>query len=318
PIAQDDGENPLCPIAYTDEYQEMMGYLRAVMAVGEVSQRALELTARVIATNPGHYTVWVYRKRLVEELQADISEELDWVSEISRKFPKNYQLWHHRESLVTRLWAPREALQLSEDQRVVNPVIRRELQFLSTAIDEDSKNFHAWSYRQWLVSKYELWEQELVFVNTMISQDVRNNSAWNQRYFVVLTGRDPASVRLDASVADAEVAYAVENIKFAPNNDSPWSYIVGLLLRHAQEKLYTELMPRIKELAADNAYAMAMTSTPFYWSALLDIYEQQMADQPESKEALVEESKTICERLASETDIMHSRYWNFRKPALAT
>ncbi|KAJ2758622.1 CAAX geranylgeranyltransferase alpha subunit, partial [Coemansia nantahalensis] len=117
PLPQDDGENPICPIAYTDEYREAMDYLRAVMAQGEVSQRALALTTRVIETNPGHYTAWAYRKRLVEELAVDIGDELAWVSRISEMYPKNYQLWHHRESLVVRLLAPAEALRLTEDQR---------------------------------------------------------------------------------------------------------------------------------------------------------------------------------------------------------
>ncbi|KAJ2660996.1 CAAX geranylgeranyltransferase alpha subunit [Coemansia sp. RSA 1199] len=318
PIEQDEGEGSMCPIAYTDEYRELMGYLRAVMAVGEVSERALALTARVIKENPGHYTVWVYRKRLVEELESDIAKELDWVSEISSKFPKNYQLWHHRESLVTRLWAPSNAQSVSEDQRVTNPVLRRELQFLGAAIDEDSKNFHAWSYRQWLVSTYALWTQELVFVDTMINQDVRNNSAWNQRYFAILANRDPSAVHLEADMAKSEIEYVVEHIKLAPNNDSPWSYVTGLLLRHAPSMLYTDLLPRIKQLAADNAYQAAMTLTPFYWSALLDIYEQQAADHPDTKKQLVEESRAICDQLASETDIIHCRYWNFRKTSLDT
>ncbi|KAJ2669581.1 CAAX geranylgeranyltransferase alpha subunit [Coemansia sp. RSA 1085] len=316
PIEQDDGKSPMCPIAYTDEYREMMGYLRAVMAVGEISKRALELTGRVIEINPGHYTVWVYRKRLIEELQTAAEEELDWVSSISEKYPKNYQLWHHRESIVVRLWSPQEALQVTEDQRVTNPVVQRELQFLSRAIDEDSKNFHAWSYRQWLVNKYQLWDQEIAFVNTMISQDVRNNSAWNQRYFVVLKGCDPASVQLDDQVVLNEIAFTVENIKFAPNNESPWSYITGMLLRHDKTRLFTELLPRIKALAGDDGYKLAMISTPFYWSALVDIYEQQAKAQPESKEQLLAEARSFCNRLATEVDIMHARYWRYRKSTL--
>ncbi|KAJ2122912.1 hypothetical protein IW143_004909, partial [Coemansia sp. RSA 520] len=29
PIEQEEGEGSMCPIAYTDEYRELMGYLRA-------------------------------------------------------------------------------------------------------------------------------------------------------------------------------------------------------------------------------------------------------------------------------------------------
>lgn len=59
PIPQDDGGlHPLAAIAYTDEYSEAMGYLRAVMAKNEYSQRVLELTEHIISMNPAHYTVW--------------------------------------------------------------------------------------------------------------------------------------------------------------------------------------------------------------------------------------------------------------------
>ncbi|KAJ2158744.1 CAAX geranylgeranyltransferase alpha subunit [Coemansia sp. RSA 552] len=316
PLPQDDGEMPVCPIAYTDEYREMMDYLRAVMAKGEVSSRALDLSGRVIEANPGHYTVWVYRKRLVEELGADIGEELDWVGNISAKYPKNYQLWHHREALVGQLLGAKEAAELTEDQLIAHPVVRRELQFLASAIESDSKNFHAWSYRQWLIGKYQLWAQELAFVETMINQDVRNNSAWNQRYFVVLQGGDPATAELDDAVHIREIEYTVEHIKLAPNNDSPWSYIVGMLLRHAPQKLYTDLLPRIQKLAADPGYKPAMTTTPFYWSALVDIYEQQASDTPVSREELLQKAQSVCDELAAEHDVTRGRYWEFRKTTL--
>jgi protein farnesyltransferase/geranylgeranyltransferase type-1 subunit alpha len=59
PLAQDDGGmHPLAAIAYTDEYSEAMGYLRAVMANNEFSERVLGLTEHIISMNPAHYTVW--------------------------------------------------------------------------------------------------------------------------------------------------------------------------------------------------------------------------------------------------------------------
>lgn len=59
PLAQDDGGmHPLAAIAYTEEYSEAMGYLRAVMADNEFSERVLDLTEHIINMNPAHYTVW--------------------------------------------------------------------------------------------------------------------------------------------------------------------------------------------------------------------------------------------------------------------
>jgi protein farnesyltransferase/geranylgeranyltransferase type-1 subunit alpha len=59
PLPQDDGGlHPLAAIAYTEEYSEAMGYLRAVMAKNEFSERVLSLTEHIISMNPAHYTVW--------------------------------------------------------------------------------------------------------------------------------------------------------------------------------------------------------------------------------------------------------------------
>lgn len=59
PIPQDDGgPNPLAQIAYPDQYDEAMSYLRAVMAKNEFSERVLSLTEDIISMNPAHYTVW--------------------------------------------------------------------------------------------------------------------------------------------------------------------------------------------------------------------------------------------------------------------
>lgn len=59
PLPQDDGGlHPLAAIAYTEQYSEAMGYLRAVMAKNEFSERVLGLTEHIISMNPAHYTVW--------------------------------------------------------------------------------------------------------------------------------------------------------------------------------------------------------------------------------------------------------------------
>lgn len=58
PLPQDDGEQPLAQIAYTDEYSEAMSYLRAIQAKEEMSERALAITEHIIDMNPAHYTVW--------------------------------------------------------------------------------------------------------------------------------------------------------------------------------------------------------------------------------------------------------------------
>lgn len=60
-----------------------------------------------------------------------------------------------------------------------------ELDFTVKMLIEDSKNYHAWAHRQWILEEFNLWEEELVFIDHMLANDIRNNSAWNQRHFVL-------------------------------------------------------------------------------------------------------------------------------------
>lgn len=96
PIPLSDGPGPgpaLATIAYSERYSEAMSYLRAVMATNEFSDRALDLTEDIISMNPAHYTVWLYRAKMLRELGKDVQEELDWLEGVSVRNLKNYQIW---------------------------------------------------------------------------------------------------------------------------------------------------------------------------------------------------------------------------------
>ncbi len=72
------------------------------MAINEMSRRALELTEDIIGMNPAHYTVWLYRAKILKSLweaeETSVEEgvmlELDWLDGISERTLKNYQIWY--------------------------------------------------------------------------------------------------------------------------------------------------------------------------------------------------------------------------------
>lgn len=206
PLLQDDGQTPLCPIAYEEDYQTAMNYFRAIVKKKEYSQRALDLTTDLLVQNASHYTVWKYRLDIILALGSDLDTEWIFLNDLAGDNPKSYQIWHQRQAL---------ALKASTGEM--------EMEFINRMLANDSKNYHCWSYRQYVVKTWGMWEFELKDVERLISEDVRNNSAWNQRFFVV-TNRPGG---LSDSIYQDEVDFAMKNIVKAMNNESPWNYLQG-------------------------------------------------------------------------------------------
>jgi protein farnesyltransferase/geranylgeranyltransferase type-1 subunit alpha len=91
---------------------------------------------------------------------------------------------------------------------------------------KDSKNYHVWTYRQWLVKRFDLWDTELPHIEILLRNDVRNNSAWNHRYYVVFGRHDGKSVP-KPEVVNREIEFSKSAIWEAPQNPSPWNYLQG-------------------------------------------------------------------------------------------
>lgn len=206
------------------------------MAKKEYSPRCLRLTQHIISMNPAHYTVWLYRFSIVQALKIPIPEEINWLNEVSLNNLKNYQIWHHRR-LVMDHYLP--TIQSSPTQ--VAELAQSEQQFLEQILAEDTKNYHVWSYRQYMVPKLGIFgDSEIAAADELIEEDVRNNSAWSHRFFTVFS--DPTyttpgclSTEYDpnvpAEILDREVQYAQTKILLAPQNQSPWNYLRGVLVK---------------------------------------------------------------------------------------
>jgi protein farnesyltransferase/geranylgeranyltransferase type-1 subunit alpha len=252
PVPEQEFIPSVVKIATTPKFDETMGYYRAIVKANEMSERALSITHDVIKLNPANYTAWQYRIKCLVELKADMREELAFAVELSEDNPKCYQVWQHRRAVVSVLGSP-----------------ENELAATAAYLREDTKNYHTWSYRQWLLRTFggaSAWAQDLRdTAGLLVALDVRNNSLWNQRSFL-LTRCFPAALA-SPSVVRAELAFVFFCIHRVSLSESAWVYLDSLVrapgFRHWSLVARLALTASVHVPLSARVHARLAAQTPF-------------------------------------------------------
>lgn len=187
----------------------------------------------------------------------------------------------------------------------------------------------AWSHRQWIIrtlNNPELWSLEIEYSHTKVLSDPRNNSAWNQRWFALHEGKvmiPSSSVNNDLpgitlEKAREETQYALSGAKVDPYNESPWRYLIGIVMEQwrcvqrrgddtAKEEVATlvrETIVAMKEMKQSLAEEHpTLGSCVSLLSALVDLLELFTNERE-----LLNEAKGYCDELILE-DPVRRKYW---------
>ncbi|KAF5389554.1 hypothetical protein D9757_004148 [Collybiopsis confluens] len=303
PIEQFENMNPLAPIFYSTEYKDAADYFRGIIKTEEKSQRVLELTEHLIRLNPAHYTAWQYRYETLVATDANFENELRLMDELAITHLKTYQVWHHRRLLIMKIRKP-------------DP----ELGFIAKTFKIDAKNYHTWSYRQWLLAYFNndhLWIGEPDFVDEMLNADIRNNSAWHHRFFVVFQSGLHQGEEDRERVLRRELTYVKQSISLVPNNASAWNYLRGIL-KHSSipyARMITFVQPYTLPLEEQPPDLVDLENPPpskgahlpcaLAFEFLADIYETEGGDS-------ILKATELWKSLANEYDVARKRYWEYR------
>jgi geranylgeranyl transferase type-2 subunit alpha len=181
----------------------------------------------LLKLNPELSLAWNYRREII--LHSESLGEKNNVMEkelgvlnmvmVDLQMTKSYCLWNHRRWLLLQI---RSMNGLSDD------ILKTELELIKTILKLDARNFHAWSYRQWLrqnfPSQIEPKLNDLEYSGQLIEKDFSNYSAWFLRSWTV--------ERRGAKIEPEEELDVVWNALFTePNDQSCWQYHDWLLRR---------------------------------------------------------------------------------------
>ncbi|CAG2123025.1 unnamed protein product, partial [Medioppia subpectinata] len=186
-------------------------------ASNERSLRTLELTRDCAALNPSNYTIWYFRRLVIQELGSDLRGELDYIKSVIVDNAKNYQVWHHRKCIVENVKqqiVDKHTASGHKDlmEKELSDLVDEEKRFVALMIRQDSKNYHGWQHRQWVINDFKRFEGELEYTSELMDDDIRNNSAWNHRYYVIFN-----TTGFVGPVLESEIKFTLEKIVLAPN-----------------------------------------------------------------------------------------------------
>nr|GAT59587.1 Rab geranylgeranyltransferase [Mycena chlorophos] len=215
------------------EYVALSDEVLAKKAANDWSPEAFELTTRMLQINPEFYTVWNYRRNILlkgifpvsspAEINDRLTDDLNMTTAALKIHPKVYWIWNHRRWCL-------ENVPDGPSPDDVNGWRKknwdREMFVVDKMLDADSRNFHAWSYRRYVLAGMPVSRPEtaeLAYTKRKIEANFSNFSAWHQR--TKLLASLWASGKLDYAKSKEDEFELVRDAMYTdPNDQSVWIY----------------------------------------------------------------------------------------------
>ncbi|CAG8587141.1 16044_t:CDS:10 [Acaulospora morrowiae] len=222
------------------EYNRLIASCFAKKTNSEYDVEAFNITTKILSQNPDFYTIWNFRRTILlntmlkdcsaEEKQQELSSELLFLQEVFRLNPKSYWIFNHRRWCL---------------ETMPTPDWQGELTLVGRILDMDSRNFHAWDYRRYVISKLssteagdtEIRKNEFDFTTTKINQNFSNYSAWHQRSKLLprLIKEKHLNDQERKKMIDREFELVKSAFYTDPDDQSAWLYhwwLIGREIRH--------------------------------------------------------------------------------------
>ena len=205
-----------------------------------MSSETLSLATKLLVKNPEYYTIWNYRRRILQHLllskesntDAIIRDELNFLVPLLMQFPKCYWIWNYR------IWFLHEAESTSSLTDALQ-IWNEELGLVSKTLNRDERNFHGWDYRRQIVAQIERLRRpeqdsmvylEFEYTTKMIRRALQNFSALHYRSKLIprLLNEQNATSDDRRKMFEKELDLMQEAL-IDPYNQSAWFYHAFLM-----------------------------------------------------------------------------------------
>lgn len=270
----------------------------------DYSAEALRLTTLLLADNPEYYSIWNYRRQILDSVfnTAILGEPEE-----------------HLVDLPAAFSCPAVKCSLTPIQLEVSLLLKEDLQFLLPLQHASPKTYWMWNHRLWLLncaSKYlpiryaiHFWQDELDLATKMLGRDDRNFHGWGYRRQVTST-LEELCWKLSLAVPKAE------NDNMHDNGDT--------IVHEREHNIETRSQLAMAKAEIDYSNTMVRTNLSNYsaWHHRLQqmrkILDIQQANDNERQDMFDAEVKLVTEALWVSTTIADQSLWFYHQHLMST
>ncbi|KAL4817585.1 hypothetical protein BDW67DRAFT_31330 [Aspergillus spinulosporus] len=250
-----------------ESYRQLECVVREEIVNRKYTPETLQKLSELLKKNPEYYTMWNYRRRVllhefsqagpehssetnIDRITTLIQTDLQFLIPLLRSFPKCYWIWNYR------LWLLDEAKRLLP-KAIARKVWQQELALVGKMLNLDSRNFHGWGYRRFVVETLEnlssdeeneksLAESEFEYAKKMIGTNLSNFSAWHYRTKLIqrLLSEKSASDEERKQILDDELEL-IHRALCDPYDQSLWFYHQNLMCTFDPTKSSQTMAPNL-------------------------------------------------------------------------
>lgn len=203
------------------EYKQVVNQYLELRDKDSFDNDAFQVTTKLLALNPEYFSVWNYRRRILQHMPEDVlAQELTFIQARLREYPKVYWIWNHRRWCL-------------ENQK--SPNWKLELGLVDKMLSMDARNYHGWHYRRYVVSKLEAAENklyvdsEMQYTSGKINANFSNFSAWHNRSRLIPLHLAGKSHSERMAFLKEEISYITQAAYTDPDDQSAWIYLRWLV-----------------------------------------------------------------------------------------